>query len=81
MKLSIAALATLIALPVAAQMAPATPGPDARTELRATPAAKKDAVAKSEPKAASKAAKGAAKDKARTKTKKKPDKKAVKPVA
>ena len=38
MKLRIAALATMIALPVAAQMSPAPSKPDARTELGATTA-------------------------------------------
>ena len=41
MKLSIAALAALLALPVAAQMAPA-PSPDARAELQAATPAKAD---------------------------------------
>lgn len=60
MKLSLAALATLVALPVAAQVAPATPRPDARTEMQAQAPA-----AQVEPKGATAAPKKAAPKKAK----------------
>ena len=94
MKLSFAALAALLALPVAAQMAPA-PSPDARTELQAAttagaepPApqktapkaetAKKTDTAKVAPKADKIVKTSASKD--ATKKKPKPKKKPAKPA-
>lgn len=64
MKLRIAALATMIALPVAAQMPPAASRPDARPELQASTAKVEPRTAKAGVKSA--ATKAPKKKKART---------------